>query len=465
MTSRFFVFLFIASAAVLFVCTSCAEKMPSKAENGRFETAGGAPTTYSQPLQVTAIAVEYEEYTPRIEGFGSLIYSAKIDITPQAGGTIQRIYAGEGDTVRKGDLLAELQNLQLAIQLRQAETAVSEAKAAVALTRAALLEGKMQVEARLLQIEKAAVSIDIQQQKLHSIEEKCRQQEELYGIDGISLEELENTRLARETGAAELQKMKYDRQIVEIGYRDRDLERFGNGVPVDAEERLVKITELNTRTLAAEAAAAEARLNAAEKTLQSTRLLMEELEVTAPADAVIGARYFDPGARTTGKETLFTLFTGRMLFAAFPVREEDSFLCKRGQQVTVRVSALGNKELTGRIDSLSPTVDPSSGNVMVKASVVNTEGLLKPGMFIRASVHCGETRQSLFVPVSSVINPSEGSGTVYTVSGGKAFPRDVSLGAETGERIEVTSGLRQGMLIIAAPPPLLQEGEYVEIVE
>jgi RND family efflux transporter MFP subunit len=465
MINRFCIVLFIVSAAALLFCASCAEKAQLKPAEKRFETAGSAPPPVKQPLQVTAAAVEYEDYTPCIRGFGSLIYSAKIDITPQAGGTIQKIYVREGDTVRKGDLLAELQNLQLAIQLRQAEAAVSEAEAAVTLTRAAILEGKMQVEARLLQIEKAAVSIEIQQQKLYSIDEKCRQQEELYGIDGISLEELENTRLSRETGAAELKKMMYDRQIVEIGYRDRDLERFGSGAPVDAEDRLEKITELNTRTLAAEAAAAEARRNAAEKTLQSTRLLMGELEVTAPADAVIGARYFDPGERTTGKETLFTLFTGRRLFASFPVREEDSFLCKRGQEVTVTVPALENKELKGIIDSLSPTVDPSSGNVLVKASVPNTEGMLKPGMFIRAAVRYGETRQSLFVPVSSVINPSEGAGTVYTVSGSKAFPRDVSLGAESGERIEVTSGLRPGMLIIENPPPLLQEGEYVEIVE
>lgn len=442
-------------ACIALFCACCSKSGTPSSSN---ETSGTAAA-------VSAVVIEYEKFSPRIESFGSITYAAKIDVTPQAGGTIDRIYVREGDYVRKGDLLADLVNVQLTIQLRQSETAVSEAEAALALTQAAFTKGRMEVEARILQIEKSTIGISLQKEKLAALEERRRRQEKLYDLDGVSEEELENSKRACRNASVELHNLLMNLQILKIGYRDKDLKYSGCSTPVEAENRFEQIVELNTRTLAAEVEAARSRLASAKKARLSARLLVQELSVTAPAGGIIGGRYYEPGERSSGKETLFTIFTGGRVYAAFPVQEADSYSCKKGQEVIITVPSLAEKKLLGRIELLSPTVEPSSGNVMIKASIPDKNRNLKPGMFIRAVILTGKSRQVLFVPATSVINQSEGLGTVFTVSGGRAFPCRVALGCEREGKIEVIRGLEAGTLVIDSPPPLLQEGEYVEIVE
>ena len=137
----------LLSAAALIVFFSCTQNKQQV-----------TTTDAESRTAVAAKTVAYEQYTPSIKSFGSIIYASKVDITPQAGGIVEEIYVQEGDFIDKGALMAKLRNIQLNIQLQQAETAVAEAEAALKLTRAAYLEGKLQVEARLLQIEKTTIT-------------------------------------------------------------------------------------------------------------------------------------------------------------------------------------------------------------------------------------------------------------------------------------------------------------------
>lgn len=422
-------------------------------------------TETDDTVRVRVCAAEETAYTPYIESFGSIAYSRKIDITPPVGGTVGKIHVKEGEEIKKGDLLAQLNNVQLHIREQQDERALAEAEAAVMLTEAALREGELRIEGELLQQQKHKNFIAAKQLEVERRRTKVNEYEELFALDGISKEKLENEKVSLAKAELELHNLKLDLQTMEIGFRDRDIERSGRGLPASEGERFAIITEINTLTLKAEHQAARSRLYAAEANLKSTRLLLNELNVTAPADGIVGARYVEIGERTTGKETLFTVFIDEQLYAVFPIQEENSTMCGPGQSVEVIIPSLENLQVFASIDLISPTVDPASGNIMIKALIHDPEDEIKPGMFVRTRISGGKERNTIFLPVSAVRNRIQNTGTVFMVTEGKVFPIEITLGEEEAGKVEVIEGITPGMLVVDSPPPLLQEGNNVEITE
>ncbi len=109
----------IIAAAAFVVSASC--KKPASKEGAAAETYGATP--------VKVFKVRRERITEKITYTGTLEAWTKINITPEVGGKIARIYVQEGDRVAKDQLLSELETESIRLQLKQAEAGVAVAEA------------------------------------------------------------------------------------------------------------------------------------------------------------------------------------------------------------------------------------------------------------------------------------------------------------------------------------------------
>ena len=112
----------IVAASTLFAAFAC--KKPASKEAASAETFGAAP--------VKIFKVQRARITEKLTYTGTLEAWTKINITPEAGGKIARIYVQAGDRVAKGQLLAELETESIRLQLKQAEAGVAVAEASYA---------------------------------------------------------------------------------------------------------------------------------------------------------------------------------------------------------------------------------------------------------------------------------------------------------------------------------------------
>lgn len=110
------------AAAALFAAAAC--KKPAATADPSAQTFGAAP--------VKVFRAAREKITEKITYTGTLEALNKINITPEVGGKIARIYAEAGDRVVKGQLLAELENESIRLQLKQAQAGVAVAEASYA---------------------------------------------------------------------------------------------------------------------------------------------------------------------------------------------------------------------------------------------------------------------------------------------------------------------------------------------
>jgi RND family efflux transporter MFP subunit len=415
-----------------------------------------------QVLLVQASPAELRVLQDELSSFGTISYKTKNDITVQVEGTITAVLAREGDWVGENAPIALLKNVQLEIQRDQTAISLEQARTALSLARTRLEEARLSAESRLLTLERGQLQLDHRELELGEARSTLRKRRELWELGGLSDEAYRNLELSVLSQEAEINMLKKELEIASLGLRDRDLEAAGIVPARDRAERKAQFVALNTRSAQAEFEAARANLQNAEKSLDSVRRLMEELTIRASVPGVLGALYFENGEFAGRNEKLATVMDISRVFAVFFVQEQDMRDLGTGSALHIDIPSL-DLAYDADITEISPVADPQSGNFSVKAELPNGDGRVKPGMFIRCRIPRGEERRYPAIPETSLLRRDSGEqGQVFCAVNGIAVLREIGIAARREGILWVSSGLKEGDLVIDKPSPYLKEGLYVE---
>jgi RND family efflux transporter MFP subunit len=438
-----------AAGLLIFLVFSCTER--------------NVPLEDIKPM-VKAAPAMFRDLPDETDGFGSLSFLTKVDISASQEGLIKKLYFREGDTTRQGNAAVLLENPQINVAGERAQNNYSQAQATIELARSRLQDGEFQAEAQLLAIEKAET--ELEQAKIGWEESKRRHsnQEALYEAGGLNEEAIRTGRFSLQSDWEKILIMEKELEIRKIGCRDRDLEAAGIKVPGAAAERQEALVSLMTTGLRAELNLAAARLDAAEKELRSVLIAQDELLIRSPSSGVAGVRYFEEGERVKSGDKIFTLMDTASLYAIFPVREKDALRIEKGMKTLVRIDGTGECR-EGKVDLVYPQADSQSLSFLVRVLLNDGNSDLKPGMFVRATVALGPGKRVVCVPESSIVNKNGGEGLVFVLNGNQLSERKVVLGRVLGEEREIVSGLNTGELAVLQPGADLREGSYVSLAE
>ncbi len=169
-----------------------------------------------------------------------------------------------------------------------------------------------------------------------------------------------------------------------------------------------------------------------------------QFNLSAPISGTVVERNLTLGQIVGGDpaQRLYIIADLTTLWVTADIYEKDQPSVHSGDEVTVQAGAWPEEEFTGRIDYVGATVDPNSRTVKVRASVDNRRQLLKPGMFVTATVHTAASATMLTIPLAAV--HGEGSGQPYVFSAlddTRFIRRPVTLGPKLNDRVAVTAGL------------------------
>ncbi|HET8645793.1 MAG TPA: efflux RND transporter periplasmic adaptor subunit [Vicinamibacteria bacterium] len=226
-----------------------------------------------------------------------------------------------------------------------------------------------------------------------------------------------------------------------------------------ARENLVAPEELErARTelerLAAEAAGARAAREIARQNVRRS-------EVRAPRAGSINTRTVETGQFVRTGTVLATLVDTARLRLRFKVSEAESLRARTGQDLTFRVSALGEQPFKATVYHVGSVADPATRQVEVMAWVKNP-GQLKPGFFAEVAL-ASETRAGALVVPEAAVQASERGFVVYAVEDGKARSRPIQVGLRTGTGlVEVVSGLKGGETVVIEGSDRLADGVPVQ---
>ncbi len=177
--------------------------------------------------------------------------------------------------------------------------------------------------------------------------------------------------------------------------------------------------------------------------------------VRAPIAGVVTQRQVGPGqylnATSNGATTaIFTVSDLSRVWLSADVREEDAARLHVGAPVSVRVSGLPGRVFHARLDYVAPALDPATRRLVVRATIANPDGALRPEMFADFAVDAGPSTEALGVPSSAVIYEGD-TARVWVAGPGHALGlRQIRAGRTQGGEVEVLGGLNPGDRVVTS---------------
>jgi RND family efflux transporter MFP subunit len=184
-------------------------------------------------------------------------------------------------------------------------------------------------------------------------------------------------------------------------------------------------------------------LAAARADEQRAELSLERTLLRAPFDGVISGLTLGPGERVQVSALLCTLVDDIELEAEVGILESDLRMIVLGRGALLEIPAL-DQSFPAKVDVISPSVDVESRTCQVLLRI-KSDGRVRPGMFVRASIAGEILHDRLVVPRESILT-RDGRPLVFRVEGDRAKWQYVTLGQRNDHLVEVTGVLQGGAL-------------------
>jgi RND family efflux transporter MFP subunit len=225
---------------------------------------------------------------------------------------------------------------------------------------------------------------------------------------------------------------------------------------------------------AAQVGVAKASLDAMQQQLGVSRATRSRLEtmsryeqIIAPFTGVVTKRYADTGTliqagQDNNTQTLPVVQVAEsdLLRLRMPVPESDVPYIQVGGDVQVKVNATGHT-FTGKIIRFSRALDTNTRTMLTEVDVPNRDLSLSPGMYAETTIQLQQKNDALILPAQAVVQNGDQSYVLVVDATNHVEKRNVTLGIQTSNRVEITSGLQTGDNVIASGQTGYQPGEVV----
>lgn len=464
--------------------------------------------------KVSVDVTRMDKLTFDYEIVGNVESSQTADIVARTSGLLEEVTKLQGDTVKKGELLAKIDDAQATANffkvkgdlanarftyfqlLSQRELTNVEARSGVDIARANLSAAKADVnksqsvyQATLSQ---GTTSVAQAVSNLEGTKAQLRQAEVNFNQAKVRYERFLGLQRQGFASAADVQ--------------DAYAEVLSTNATVDAQRAAVmaaqKVVE-NSRQQATKdnvsavadiqtsrynAASAQANLNqaqagtarsesfqqqlraqqslveAAEAELQSAQLQIEDTTLESPVDGFVSSRELDPGTLVNVGDVILTVQAGGEVWVVASLPQEIYNYVQRGASCKVKVDGLRDKTFEGFIYSKDSSIDTGSRQFNIRVKIDDPENQVKPGMFVRVILSTGPQGEALVVPTSALFNRDDEArtATVYKVVDGKVQVVQVELGPSDERKTIVRRGLQNGETVVVQTGTPLRDGQEVK---
>ena len=241
---------------------------------------------------------------------------------------------------------------------------------------------------------------------------------------------------------------------------DTTFDRFNNLLKEQAVSRQEFDVKQSEKDVAAQGVArAESRLKQAQAGAKAATTVSGYTRVIAPISGIIASKQADLGATVFPGQPLMTIEDDGSYQLELALPENVATKVKPGSPLQVTIDAIGST-FAARIAEIVPTADPASRTFVAKIAL-NQKGL-KSGMFGRGAVSLGTMTTGITVPKKAVIDHGALTSVWTLDKGNIARMRIVKVGRQSGERVEILSGLSDGDRVVVSGADKITEGARVE---
>jgi HlyD family secretion protein len=371
-----------------------------------------------RPVTVSTVQVSARELSPAIHAVGTVEAKVVVQVTAKIAGRLSRVQVDQGDVVRTGQVLVQLEDSELRAEVERAAANLERAKLAVHGQKAALLRA----QATLSGAEAVVV--------------KARANRSLAYANAARWDKL---------AAAELvAKMDHDERANAAQLADAELKSAEALREAAAREVAVQQVALNIvpQDIAATAAA-----------LAAVQAKMADTVIASPIDGYVVSREIEPGTAINPGTAILKLADPRTIWVTVYVDEREAGPLETGNMAEITLRSMPESTMTGRVARIRRESDRVTEQLTVDISLDSPPETLRLGQQAEALIRPAP-RKVVALSSSAVVQSPDGAGALTVLDGRLRFRR-ARLGAvDPAGWIEILQGLAEGDQVVEAPGKL-----------
>ena len=428
-------------------------------------------------IQLPTQPVERQDLKITITANGKIEPERSINISPKNAGVIKSLLVKEGDFVKKGQIIAYMDDSNLQGQLTQAKAGIASAQAnlqklkagnrpqEIATAKAQLEEAEANLRKlitgnRPQDIAQAQARLNRAKATFNQAEAELKRYQGLFNAGAISRQDLTTYQTNRETALAQVKENEQALNLLQIGSRQEDIQQ--SKAKVKQLQESYNLSKAGSRKEDISRALAE--VNSARGSLQTIIAQINDTVIRAPFDGVITKIYSEPGSfvtpNTTGGATssslsasILSLNTNNQLVAN--IAESNLAKISLGQKVNLKTDAYPNQIFIGKVSQIAAeaTVEQNVTSFEVKAEITSEKkSLLRSGMNVEAEFEISQKDNVLVVPTIAVVRESKGTGVYILNDDRKPIFLPIKTGVVVNNKTEVKSGLNGNEKVLLSMP-------------
>ncbi len=451
-------FVMLALAAVMVASVSgCGESAPAMAQGG-----GGAGAKKSSAISVQVAYPEAETLERQTEFAGRLEAAQSVRVYPEVGGTVTKTYFNAGDTVKKGDLLFELDDTTAQTALKKAELEYQKTLADIASAESgsanaqAELDYQTKITSAQNNYEKARASLELELEDpdfsmsdYKKARKKYKDAQDAYDTDPTD-----------ETYAALVAaEREYENELDQYGSRTKyDNYYTAFETAYDNYEAALKAYDIyKSMTTGEDAAARDITRSQAELAYEEKQKAVNDHKVYAPVSGIVAAKNVSDYNVISTQTSSYVISQDGLPTVSFNLSEDGALAMTLGAPVVVTYNG---REYGAEVIELSPEADASTGLYAAKAQFTEDIGATRSGAVVKVMAITAQEKDALTVPIDNIYY--EGNQPyLYIYDNGTARRVDVTIGMMTADKVSVTAGIKADDAVITTWHPRLADGVEV----
>lgn len=331
-------------------------------------------------------------------------------ITPKISAPVRKFYVNRGSRVHRGQLLAILENRDIAAAVTENKGALAQAQASYETTTQATLPEDLN---KAEQDEKAAAeALDAAQKQFNS-------RQNLFQQGALPRKDLDQASVALVQAKGQYGVAKQHLAAMQAVGKQQTVKSAGG------------------------------QLTSAQGKYEGAAAQLSYTEIRSPIDGIVTDRPSYPGETPAQGTPLLTIMDTSSVIAKAHIPQNAAVLLKVGDPATI--TAPGAEPVQGKVSLVSPATDPNSTTVEIWIEAPNKEGTLRPGATVQVQAIARTVPDAITVPSTAILKTPEGSTTVMVVGKDElAHQTAVQLGIQTGDTVQVTNGLNEGDTVVAS---------------
>jgi multidrug efflux pump subunit AcrA (membrane-fusion protein) len=345
------------------------------------------------------------------EAVGTVRSKTTTTLSSKVIGSVISMRVREGDRVRAGQLLAEIDSRDARTQADKAQAGLREAQTSV---------DEVEKSVRAAESSRAAAEAN-----RNLAAATFKRYQALLERKSVSQQEFDEAQARHKVAEAEVER---------------------------AEQMLQSIQARRNQVTA--------RIDQARADVAGAQVYVGYSRITAPISGIVTMKQADVGTLAAPGTPLLTIEDGSSFRLEAAVEESRIRDVRLNQPVIVLIDALGDDTLSGRVVEIVPATDPSSRSYTVRIELP-ARPLLRSGLFGKARFATGE-RQAITIPQKAIVQRGQLTGVYVIDSSGIARLRLITIGKATGERVEVLSGLSDDDRVVTDAGSGVSDGSKVQ---